>query len=540
MKVYAATIPPFTVAPTALQENARTLVNKFILGRMDGQADGVINFSDAVGAGIEDGSSAAYDTVMSDYLTSDGTALSPNEAYYEALAWQYVTDAEDTDWKLDDQSGGTEDGSRSIAVWDFDDNTGSTARDTGDGTGSTKTKHPTTLTNVAWGKSRRVGASAGTFNGTSSYGTTDLKPNTTASLTVSAWVKLTDGSTDRPVFARGSVAGAPSLTLTYQASDKHWAAQVQTAATGEGIGSTTALSDNEAQIGVWTHLAVSYDAEDQELSLFVNGHQDTNPPSVRPFNDPNGATWIGRTKDSYFAGDIAAVRVWARKLGEAEMELWAAPINVLDWELNWTGPPAQAEDNSPYDHPGTLTGDASYSCNGHTEEDECATHFGGVDGAITRNAVLNTDQSFSISAWARLENTDEDYTVVSQDGNHVAGFLLQWNSHNNSWRFLTAGADTDNPATAEVNAQAGASDPHQWTHLVGVYDATAGTLSLYVNGEPADTQPARHSWNATGQFAVGRGFWNGQKTGHLTGDIDAIRAYQGVLTADQVVELKGL
>ncbi|GAA2913305.1 hypothetical protein Acy02nite_90600 [Actinoplanes cyaneus] len=549
IKVYAATIPPFSVAnpPTALQEQARLLVNDYILGSLKGHADGVIDFSEAVSAGIAEGSTATYDTVLSDYLRADGTVLRPAEAYYEALAWQYVTNADKSDWIVDDQSGGTEDGADSNAVWEFTDDGGTTARDTGHGTGtgSNRTLHPATLTDVTWGKSRQVGFSAGTFNGTSSYGTTGLKPNTTTSYTVSAWVKLTDGSADRPVFSRGSVGGQSSLSLIYQASDKKWAAEVPTAASGIATERTTVSSDAEAKIGVWTHLAVSYDAETTTLSLYVNGHQDTSRDSVPPFNDPNGPTYIGRSKDSYFAGDIAGVQVWARPLGEAEMQTWVEPIEVLDWELNWNGAATDAEDGAFYNHPGVLTGGASYVQPGHAKpdvpageaSDTVAAHFDGVDGAITRDAVLNTDQSFSVSAWVRLAKTDGNYTIVSQDGTHTARFLLQWSRTNNSWRFMMTDSDVAEPATKTADAPAGEVALNTWTHLVGVYDASADTVALYVNGVQKAVSPATSRWNATGTFAVGRTMWQDHKSDYFPGDIDAVHAYQGAIAPDDVAWL---
>jgi hypothetical protein len=548
-KVYAATVPPFAVTgpPNPVQEQARLLVNEYILSSLDGYADGVVDFSEAVSTGIEEGSTATYDTVLKDYLYADGTTLRPGNEYYGALASQYLSDADRSDWFVEDQSGGTEDGSDSIAVWEFDDNNdgagGTTARDTGVGTGANRTLHPARLTDVAWGKSRQVGVSAGTFNGASSYGATDLRPNTTASYTIAAWVRLTDGSADRTVFARGA-SGNASLRLYYKATTKHWAAEVYTAASGDAVDSTVVESDAEAKIGVWTHLAVSYDAEGKTLSLFADGNEDTNVPSVTPFNDPGGATWIGRGQNSFFAGDIAGVRVWARPLGEAEVAFWARPIEVLDWELNFGNTPTEAEDDSPYHHPGTVNGGASYSCPGHARPevpdgdapDECAAHFDGVGGTVTGEAALNTDQSFSVSAWVRLQKTDANYTVVSQDGGHVARFLLQWSKDINSWRFLTTDNDAAIPATEHADAPPG-MEPNKWTHLVGVYDAAADTLSLYVNGEKAQTTPSQHRWNATGEFAVGRASWNDHKADYVPGDIDAVRVYQGAISADQVAEL---
>jgi hypothetical protein len=536
LKVYTATIPPFTTTPTAAQESARLLVNSAIRGSLLGFSDGVIDFSEAVSAGIEEGSTATVDTVNRDYLTINGTTTHPNDLYYETLAARYVTDSDLADWHAGDQGGGTEDGAESIAVWEFDDARGTTAADTGIGTGANHTRHPATLTDVTWGTSRRIGASAGKFNGTSSFATTDLKPNTAASYTVSAWVKLSDGSADRTIFARGS-AGNASMSMTYKAASKRWAVEIPDAPSGDAVTWTVAESDTEAKVGIWTHLAATYDAETSTLSLLVNGSTEHSLTSIAPFNDPSGATWIGRNKDTFFAGQIAGVRVWARTVAEAEFEQHVASIEVLDWELNWTGPATEAEDNTGFGNAGTLVGGASYSCPGHADFDECAVHLDGIDGSVTRDAVLHTDQSFSVSAWARPTKTGANYAVVGQDGSHASRFLLQWNSAANNWQFLTTSSDDTAPTITAAAAPAGTNE---WTHLVGVYDAAGATLSLYVDGELKQTVPAGPSWNATGEFAVGRSRLAGTNTNYFPGDIDAVRVYQGAISAEDVAHLYSL
>lgn len=214
LKVYVATLPPFTTTATAVQETARQQVNDYILGingsnDLQGNTDGVINFAEAVSTGQDRTSSTTGD----DYL-STGSPRTPNDEYYRALAEQYLLDIDPTDW-ITDESGGTEPGADPIATWKFNDGSGTTVADTGSGTGSAQTKHPATLHQAGWGSGRIVRRAAGTFNGSSSYAETDLNTNTVQSFTISAWVRLTDKSSDRTVFARES-DGFASLALRYQ------------------------------------------------------------------------------------------------------------------------------------------------------------------------------------------------------------------------------------------------------------------------------------------------------------------------------------
>jgi hypothetical protein len=92
LTVYVATIPP-DARLTSAQEAVREAVNQYILGAggggyLNGTADGAVDFAAAV-------SSAGTDTgtaVNPAYLTNG----SPNNAYYRALAQQYITSTNPT------------------------------------------------------------------------------------------------------------------------------------------------------------------------------------------------------------------------------------------------------------------------------------------------------------------------------------------------------------------------------------------------------------------------------------------------------------
>jgi hypothetical protein len=537
LKIYAATLPPFHSSYTATQEAAREQVNNYILGtdgadRLQGYADGVINFAAAVSS---DGNHTS-DTILSDYMWMDGTRQYPSNLYYQALAQQYLLDADPSDWVTEDHSGGTEPDADPVGVWKFDEGTGATAIDTGYGTGAARTTHDAALHQVGWGPGRLVDRQAGTFNGTSSYAGTDLKTNTTKSFTVSAWVRLTDKSADRTIFSRDS-DGYGSLYFRYQKATDRWVAQMPSATSGDAVNWHDALSSAPAQTGLWTHLAAAYDAELRSLTLYVNGDADTSIEEVTPFNDPGGATWIGRSDDTWFAGDIADVRVWARATNAAETAEEAAATLVADWQFEDDSNPAVAKDSSVEENDGALTGGAGYTYPGHTDWDIGAVRLNGTGAAVTSAKLLRTDQSFSVAAWVRLTKTAGDYTVVSQEGVHASRFKVEWGASCACWRFTGAHTDEAVPATTQASAPTGTT-LNTWTHVAGVYDAAAGTMTIYVNGEPAQSTTAvAVPWNATGPFAAGRARGEDGATDWFPGDIDAVRVYQGVASADLIREL---
>lgn len=538
IKVYVATLPPFHAAHNATQEAARKLVNEYILGddgeaTLQGYSDGVVNFAAAVSTDFDD----ASDTVFADYLYNSGGTLYPSDLYYEALGRQTLDDIDTIDWVVDDQTGGTADGDDPVAVWKFDEDSDDTAFDTGHGTGSGRTLHDATLTDVTRGDGHLVGRKAGTFNGTSSYAETELRTNTTQSFTVASWVRLTDKSTDRTIFTRDA-SGHASLSFQYQKSTDRWLAQMPSATSGSGVIRQDALSSQPARSGVWTHLAAVYNAELKTLTLYVNGVADTSKDGLTTFNDANGPTWIGRGDSTWFAGDIADVRVWNRATNEAEMEDLAAPEPVADWQFEDDSVATVAKDWTAFGHDGEFTGGAAYTYPGHNDfGDIGAVALNGTNGAVTTDALLRTDQSFTVSAWARLTKKDANHTVLSQDGAHVGRFMLQYAKQCDCWRFTLTDTDQAQPATVLADAPAGAA-LNTWIHLAATYDAGTGAMAIYVNGDLAGWNTAKaQAWNATGKFAVGRTRWDDHDSDWFPGAVDAVRVFQGVESADRIKEL---
>ncbi|MCU7728950.1 hypothetical protein ODJ79_35005 [Actinoplanes sp. KI2] len=524
LTVYVATIPPFTGTHTAAQETARENVNAYILGSgqtyLNGNADGVVDFAAAVSTGANDTS----DTVKSvDLFTSSGTTY-PNDLYYQDLAARYLADAGNIDDSSGDGGSGTV-GLDPAGSWSFDDGTGTTAADTG----ATQT-HPATLHNATWGAGRLVGDNAAVFNGTSSYAGTDLTIDTTKSFSVSAWVRLTDKSADRTVFSRDA-SGNASFSLLYQQSTDQWLAEMPSATSGAAT-LFVAGSDQTPQVGVWTQLTAVYDADATTLTLYVNGASGGGTADVTPFNDPNGAMWIGRGSSTWFAGAMADVDVWQRALDPAEVVARTAATPVIDWELD-EGSATTVNDTSTYNHPGTIAGGATWTAPGHNAIDPAALTLNGTNAAITAAPVLRTDQSFTVTAWARLTSTANTATVLSQDGTHSSGFQLQFAKSCGCWTFVLPQTDTATPAVTTV--QGPAATLNAWTHLTAIYDAQHNTATLYVNGTQAASQtvPAA-TWTATGAFAGGRNRSADTNTNYFTGDIDAIHAYQGILAIDDI------
>jgi transcriptional regulator with XRE-family HTH domain len=165
-----------------------------------------------------------------------------------------------------------------------------------------------------------------------------------------------------------------------------------------------------------------------------------------------------------------------------------------------------------------------------------AVHFtGGVLG--TERPVVATEQSFTVSAWVRLESTVDWATAISQDGDRASGFFLQYSYDDEKWSFAMVDADADN---AKGTRALSASRPvKEWTHLVGVHDAAAGRLLLYVNGRLEGDVEVPPPWRADGPLVIGRAKWNGMPSDRWRGDIDEVCVFTTALGADDVRALSG-
>ncbi len=159
--------------------------------------------------------------------------------------------------------------------------------------------------------------------------------------------------------------------------------------------------------------------------------------------------------------------------------------------------------------------------------------------AASAGEVIDTTQSFSVSAWVKLANTNGYQTFVSQDGSQVSGFYLQLRG--DSHRFAFTRITYDSPAGLGTIAGADSiiPQPGVWYHLAGVYDSVKQTISLYVNGKLQQTQSFVPNWQASGPLAVGRGKFGGNPVDFVSGSIDDARSYSGVLSASQIASLAG-
>jgi Concanavalin A-like lectin/glucanases superfamily/Ricin-type beta-trefoil lectin domain len=195
----------------------------------------------------------------------------------------------------------------------------------------------------------------------------------------------------------------------------------------------------------------------------------------------------------------------------------------------------------------TVAGTATWTDPGTDDNFTPSLDFDGSTNYLsTSSPAINTTSSYTISAWARLNPAPgtiapdtRKQTVAAQDGTTDSGFYLAYSYVNGGvWEFNFPNSDITSPTYTSVLGPSAAVGV--WTHLVAVYDASAKTATLYVNGVQVGTTSFTTAWNATGPFTIGRGKIDGNMSQELDGTIADVQSWQSPLTATQIAATGGI
>ena len=150
---------------------------------------------------------------------------------------------------------------------------------------------------------------------------------------------------------------------------------------------------------------------------------------------------------------------------------------------------------------------------------------------ITSGDVLDTTKSYTVAAWVKLKDLNGYQTFVSEDGNFQSAFFLQLRGDTHQFSFTV-------PYSFFILSQSGSTPVvNQWYHLAGVYDATAQSASLYVNGVLANTVYNVPPVPAIGLTGIGRGWFNNGRVDFNHAAVDDIRFYNSALSAANVFQV---
>ncbi|MGW1213624.1 LamG domain-containing protein [Streptomyces sp. NPDC002499] len=160
--------------------------------------------------------------------------------------------------------------------------------------------------------------------------------------------------------------------------------------------------------------------------------------------------------------------------------------------------------------------------------------------AATSAAAVNTQSSYTVSAWAYLTESSEYRAVLSQTGSDHSGFVLYYSAGVKRWVFRYNWSDQAGTRHF-VTQNAAAEGPvlKVWTHVAAVYDADAKTIQLYVNGraqgDPVTVPTGGEIQTPDGALQIGRASYvYGTYTQYWRGRIDEVAVFQEALQPSAV------
>ncbi|WTT80384.1 LamG domain-containing protein (plasmid) [Streptomyces sp. NBC_00080] len=399
------------------------------------------------------------------------------------------------------------------------------------------------------------------LNGTTAYAASaGTVLDTSASYTVSAWVRVDAGATrTMTVLTQTPESGSPfsqkyiPFGLSYAGGgDNTWSMSV--------LASDGAIHKASAQQAtarnVWTHVVGVHDAATKKISLYLNGKLQSSVDAGTAWK-ATGPLQIGRgiwadAYTDYLQGSADEVSVWQRDLSAIEIsdEAKLAQFDkynhvelVADWSADRGSGTSVPDTTSGYGKSLALTGGASLDGESIVLDgvDDASTVGGPIvddNGSFTVTALVSVDgdklagksvgytgqivgqRTADGSAWGLWYKLTGEDIVLDDDG-------MEHTLPVGKWHFGRLNAD--GTFSSVVSRDSALTDG--MVRLTGVFDAQdrGGTISLYVGGIPNGDAEVFTAKAGSGDFALGKGFTSGAWQHYLPGNVAEVRLWAGAM-----------
>jgi subtilisin-like proprotein convertase family protein len=314
------------------------------------------------------------------------------------------------------------------------------------------------------------------------------------------------------------------------------------------IGGTPVLRGKTAiPNGQWTHVAVVYDSTTQTLTSYINGNVDSLRTGLNaPIRWNTDSLLLGIFQNypttTQFTGMLDEVRVWNRPLTHEEIQrnmyttlaFVSGPYTGVVLSIGFQ---FLAQAPNPY-APMDLSGN---SLEIYTRGNVVGSQVGTGPSAklVTNDAVRfdgngylsvpsatinNYGSSLTLQCWIWPDTIETGTIIQKREGSDQVGYTLYLSEGKVCFRI--------NSLTWLVSRQSIAI--RQWTHIASVYNDTAKTVSLYLNGvldttaTPSSIAPPVQSSDS---LFVGSGF-----NGRFKGYIDNIVTSGGVWSGQHIAQ----
>jgi len=390
---------------------------------------------------------------------------------------------------------------------------------------------------------------AAVFNGTSSYiQASNPLSNIEANQSVSFWLNLNSQQGGGGVGQGGLIQLNGKFYLQYSSAIS--GLRVYNWKSGKTFYDSSGTTNNSErfQYGTlnnnqWYHIVfVKNGTDSDDFVLYIDGQAQSQPSGTTQssggFNGLQGTVLgtigaIGSTRYNLLDGSIDQVRIFDTALSASNVATLArgagTASNAAPSNITWG--------NGKFGQAAVFNGSNSY---------------------IDTNATLiptNATDDFSISFWINPNN--HFGTILARGlvstGGVCYGFRIAFDGTNNRIRF---NRDTGVSCGSTPNANTGNNTITQsvWNHVVIIYDASANTVTFYINGSSSPTVYQNSSTGAvvSGPMASGAISFNSSYDGGVfkfgnrnnalsnspfNGDIDQVRIFSTALSSTQATDL---
>lgn len=316
---------------------------------------------------------------------------------------------------------------------------------------------------------------------------------------------------------------------------------------------------NIVVLNKWHHLAVTYtDDGDDEITIYLDGVQvgssgdgdgNATAGSGSPATDGNSLL-IGGDSSNNFHGFIDEFKIYAYERTAAEIKTdfqknstkagssVSAGFKEQDflnqnlvgyWTMNDSS--GNATDSSGNSITLTNSGTATYAAgkfSNSVDVNGSSQHLYSAD-----NSDLSITGQVTLSAWVNPDTVTGTQTIAGK-----------WDGANESYLLSLNGSAVRMSIDASGNyaeTTSGALTTGSYQHVVGVYDSSAATVSIFVNGVKKSvtvtgTIPTSIADDA-GRFSVGAEDSTSGTTNYFNGKVDDLRLYSRALNANEVAAL---
>ena len=158
--------------------------------------------------------------------------------------------------------------------------------------------------------------------------------------------------------------------------------------------------------------------------------------------------------------------------------------------------------------------------------------------SLANDPLLQLTGPLTLTAWAWADATAGGRIITKGGNNGFRG----WSLGVESTGYYSFQIPSSSTSLTSINTAPGTVALGVWTHIAAVYDPTALTMNLYINGAPAtttmvNTVPAVMYNPATISPSIGT---RSDGTTRWDGKLDEIRIYDQALTIDQIRALPEL